>query len=359
MDILDGLEINGCKLQVTQVSHLLPFKPKWKSSFIQTKLGLIKEDEDSDDADPTPNRKEKESQLIDENDKEKHEEIENRINDIINIDDNEHIISNNTNEKPVEESLPVFPVNTTSHMHNQSFNNDWNPVTNREFYPPMKSINTYTDHFTVDQVNYRMHRNHSYQFNQNMIAANSNLNNSNNFNSNQGRDQLNKTLVNNSSSSTGNIDNFSYSEDSSMFDGFNRTQSVKLYPSNINSCALTSRHNTSYESGILDDEEIKHSSRSYFSSGSHGSNPNFTSTCARTFTSSDGILDRNNYAGSGSNMSHDNSQMQLTYDMHQMHSSFDIGNDPRMNSYRLTPRHQFNSFHDYTRNQYNHYSTIS
>lgn len=148
-----------------------------------------------------------------------------------------------------------------------------------------------------------------------------------------------------------------------MMDGFNRTQSVRLYANTMNSGALTSRLNSSYESGILDDEEARQSSRSYMSSSSKGSNPNFTSTCAKTYTSSGGRID-----GSSS-------QMQLTYDMQQMHSSFDLGNDQRYNSYNLTPRqmsdysyesgqfydpnHQFKSFHSYTRNQVSQYGTMS
>lgn len=112
---------------------------------------------------------------------------------------------------------------------------------------------------------------------------------------------------------------------------------------------------------MLDDEEAKQSSRSFFSSGSRGSNPEFASTCARTFASSGGVID------------HASSQMQLTYDMQQMHSSFDLGNDHSYNYNRLTPRetysnwsdqfygphHQFNSFHGFTKSHSNQYGTIS
>lgn len=58
MEVLDGIEMNGSKLQVTQVFHILPFKPKLKMGFHQTKLGLIKESEDSDDADPASSNEE-------------------------------------------------------------------------------------------------------------------------------------------------------------------------------------------------------------------------------------------------------------------------------------------------------------
>lgn len=50
MDRLDGKEIKGSKLQVTQVFQIVvPFGGKNKRGFPQTKLGLIKESEDSDD----------------------------------------------------------------------------------------------------------------------------------------------------------------------------------------------------------------------------------------------------------------------------------------------------------------------
>lgn len=206
-----------------------------------------------------------------------------------------------------------------------------------------------------------MQNNPNYQMNPGIIPNNA----YSGFTNNQTGFPVKKTLFhNNSTSSIGNIDNFSHSEEGEIPEGFNRTQSVRLYPNTINSCAMTSRLNSSYESGgVLDDEEAKQSARSYLSSGSKGSNPNFTSTCARTFTSSGGVIDQNN------------SQMQLTYDMQQMHSSFDLGNDPNYNSYRLTPRHMsdysyrsgqfydpnnhFNSFHGFTRNQSNQYGTIS
>jgi hypothetical protein len=74
-------------------------------------------------------------------------------------------------------------------------------------------------------------------------------------------------------------------------------------------------------------------------------------------------------------MDHNNSHVPLTYDMQQMNSSFDIGNDPNYNSYRLTPRqmsdysyrsgqfynpnNQFNSFQGFTRNNSDQYNTMS
>lgn len=81
----------------------------------------------------------------------------------------------------------------------------------------------------------------------------------------------------NSISSIDNINNYSYSEESDMFDCFNRTQSVRLYPSNM-SGNITSRQNSSYESGNIDDEEMKYTPRSHFSSESRGSNMKYGST---------------------------------------------------------------------------------
>ena len=104
--------------------------------------------------------------------------------------------------------------------------------------------------------------------------------NSNQYNQPIGMEHVNQDLLKtNSISSIENINNFSYSEESDLLDGFNRTQSVRLYPSNVTnpSGAITSRQNSSYESGIMDEEEAKYESRSYVSSGSRGSNPNFSS----------------------------------------------------------------------------------
>lgn len=166
MDLLDGMEINGSKLQVTQVFQL-EFNRRLKPNFHKTKLQLIKESEDSDDADPPSSNE------------------NNALPETILENEGEHI-------EQLEVPNPLF--------HN------------------------------------------------------------------------------NSTSSIGNNENFSHSEEGEMFEPFNRTQSVRLYPNNVNSNALTSRLNSSYESGgMFDDEEAKHSN-SFVSSGSKGSNPNFTST---------------------------------------------------------------------------------
>lgn len=49
MEKLDGMEMNGSKLQVTQMFQLKSFKPKLKMGFPCTKLTKIQETEDSDD----------------------------------------------------------------------------------------------------------------------------------------------------------------------------------------------------------------------------------------------------------------------------------------------------------------------
>jgi hypothetical protein len=328
MEQLDGMEINGSKLQVTQIFHLLPFKPKFKTKFHQTKLGLIKESEDSDDADP------------------------------VNINESSEIYQ----LPPIQEDIYSNPMNQLEVPLNTNVENvDWNPPESQGYYP-QNEVGVINDEFPIyDQNNYEMNQAHSFMLNQD-VYQNSGYNN---YTSNQGNYQINTNpFHNNSTSTTGNIENYSYSaEENDIQDGFNRTQSVRLYPNQMNNGGLTSRLNSSYESGVIEDEDLRHSSRSYYSSGSYGSGQNFNSTCARTFASSGGIMD------------HNNSQRQLTYDRQQMHSSFDLGNDPAYDSYRLTPRHmsdysyksnqlydeynQFNTFQMYTRNQMNQCGTIS
>lgn len=321
MDSLDGKEVNGSKLQVTQVFHLLNnFKQKFKMRFRQTKLGLIKESEDSDDPDPNSSQ-------------EKYEIEGGSSNSLINFYKNE--------------------------SGNVIHEDDWRPPDNQTYYQNPEADPMNSNFIVYEQPEYEMSQSNQYMMNANISQNNM----YNNFTANQRKFQINNNLLNNSSSSIGKVDNYSISEENEHQDGFNRTQSVRLYPNVINSGALTSRLNSSYESGIQEDEDLRHSSRSYVSSGSFGSNPNFNSTCARTYTSSGGMID------------HSNSQMQLTYDMQQMHSSFDLGNDPAYNSYRLTPRQmsdysyksnqaydpnfQFNSFQMYKRNQINQYGPIS
>ena len=336
MDVLDGMEINGSKLQVTQIFHLLPFKPKLKTKFHQTKLGLIKESEDSDEPDPASSNENSE------------------IDQLPPIQEDNNNYSKNLQEIPIEDNVQ---------------NVDWNPPDTQAYYPPdtqtyypQNEVGVMNEEFPVyDHQEYEMNQPHSFLMNQEMYQNTA----YNNFQGNQGNFQMNTNpFHNNSTSTTGNIENFSYSgEENDIQDGFNRTQSVRLYPNQINNGGLTSRLNSSYESGIIEDEDLRHSSRSYISSGSFGSGQNFNSTWARTFASSGGIIDQNN------------SQRQLTYDRQQMHSSFDLGNDPAYNSYRLTPRHmsdysyksnqvydeynQFNTFQMYTRNQMNQCGAIS
>lgn len=227
---------------------------------------------------------------------------------------------------------------------------EWENINNQAYYQPLNVENQFQDHMGYEVSGYNIKHNQPYTMNPAMGPVNTR----NSFNHNQGSDHLNNALFrNNSISSIENINNFSYSEESDMLDGFNRTQSVRLYPNNL-SGAITSRQNSSYESGVLD-EEIRQTPRSYLSSGSHGSNPNYGSTCARTFASSGGLGDQNN------------SQMHLTYDIQQMHSSFDLGNEPLCGSYLLGPGHmsdfgyhsnQF-SFPNYTKSQGGPYCTIS
>lgn len=246
-------------------------------------------------------------------------------------------------------------------MCSPNYGAQWDNVDGQGFYGSGDGDGTFPEHLGFDQPEYQMQHNAAFQMNTGVMPPNAYPN----FNNNQPGYQMNKTLFrNNSQSSIGKIDNFSHSGEDEFSEMFNRTQSDMLYPNAVNSNILTSRLNSSHESaGVFEDEEGKHTSRSYISSGSRGSNPNFTSTCARTFTSSGGVVDQNN------------SQMHLTHDMQNMHSSFDLGNDPNYNSYRLTPRHmsdysyrsgqfydpneQFHSFHGFSQNPSNQFGAIS
>lgn len=219
------------------------------------------------------------------------------------------------------------------------------------FYQPIDANDQYQDHHTFDQHNFGISHNQGYMVDSGIVAQNTGQN----FNPNNGIDHVGHQLFRNSSiSSIDNKNNYSYSDESDMLDGFNRTQSVRLYPSNM-SGAITSRQNSSYESGLIDDEEVKNTPRSVLSSGSHQSNRNYGSAHARTFASSGGQIDQHN------------SHPHLTYEMQNMNSSFDVGNDPLHDSFRLTPRHMsdysfhsgghyyepqhLNSFQNYTKSQ--------
>ena len=91
MDKLDGMVINGCKLQVTQVFPIFAsLNAKNKAGFHQTKLGLIKESEDSDEPDRGSSEDDKSSlQKIEETENESFEQIEKNITDIIDTNEDE------------------------------------------------------------------------------------------------------------------------------------------------------------------------------------------------------------------------------------------------------------------------------
>lgn len=174
------------------------------------------------------------------------------------------------------DSMKFYDVRENERFESGDYGNDWNQADNLMYYQHQEIENNYPEHLGYDQVDYNIQNNHNYQMNPSIIPNNT----YSAFTSNHSGFSVKKTLFHNSSSSSiGNTDNFSHSEEGELPEGFNRTQSVRLYPNKINSCAMTSRLNSSYESGgILDEEEAKHSSRSYLSSGSKGSNPDFAST---------------------------------------------------------------------------------
>ena len=91
MDKLDGMVINGCKLQVTQVFPIFAsLNANNKAGFHQTKLGLIKESEDSDEPDRGSSEDDKSSlQKIEETENESFEQIEKNITDIIDTNEDE------------------------------------------------------------------------------------------------------------------------------------------------------------------------------------------------------------------------------------------------------------------------------
>jgi hypothetical protein len=278
------------------------------------------------------------------------------------IDNNDDDLKDNTIqplkvEEPINQNNGYYNLGIDNQFPQTCYADGWNQINEGGYYHNKDVENSYPDHLGYSQQDFGMQPNPNYQMNPGMVPSNPHGSFANN--------QANYQIKNNSNSSMSNIDpNLSHSEENEMTDMFNRTKSVRLVNHGGNSGAMTSRLNNSYESGgILDDEEFRQSNRSYYSSGSRGSNPNFKSTCARTFTSSGGVVDQNNF------------QLPLTYDMQQMNSSFDIGNDPSYNSYRLTPRqisdysyrsgqfynpnNQFDSFHGFTRNNSDQYATMS
>jgi hypothetical protein len=355
MDQLDGMEIGGSKLQVTQIFLLRSFNPKPKNLMRCSTLSKIQESKDSDDSDLNiSNENDSFPPTIEEDDH--RDKIEKNITDL--IDTNDDTENKDTDSKDYNISHPSGYYEMGIGDHYNPHYDQWNNIDNMGYSVPQNSEN-YSENLMYDQNDYQRHHDRVYQISSGVAGGQGHLpyNPSANY-------QMNSSLFhNNSASSIVHLDNFSHSEESDFPDGFNRTQSVRLCQNNMNTGALTSRLNSSYESGLFDDEEAKQSSRSYFSSRSRESNANVTSTCARTFTSSGGMVERNN------------SQMQLTYDMHQMHSSFDVGNDSNYNSYKLTPRHMsdfsydsgqfynkvdhFNSFQGFQGTRSDQYATIS
>lgn len=227
---------------------------------------------------------------------------------------------------------------------NQPSSNDWDE---EEKYYNHQEIGQNYDQNPNYPINSGMVPNSHYPSYQNQQA---------NYNNNP------NLFGNSSTSSIGNKEhNLSYSEDGDGLDYLNRTLSVRMFNP---SCGMNSILNNSYESGgIIEDNEVGRSSRSFVSSNSRESNHHFASTCAKTFASSGGGVD------------HNNSQMQLTPNLQQMHSSFDLGNNSSYNGYnRLTPRQmsefsfrsgqnyhpggQFNSFHGFSATLSDLYNTI-
>lgn len=109
MEVLDGMEMNGSKLQVTQVFHLLGFKRNLKMPFRQTPLGLIKESEDSDSGDPNSSNEEQTSYpaTIEESEKENQEQIEKNINDLIDNTEDDDMDADNQNDQEDKESHEI------------------------------------------------------------------------------------------------------------------------------------------------------------------------------------------------------------------------------------------------------------
>lgn len=340
MELFDGMEMEGTKLQVTQVFQLLPsFKPKFGKVFRQTCLQQIKEDEDSSEGEKaSSSENDKNSPQALQKKLENHKLIERNINDLIDSEVTEEKSDTKGKEKANQLNLQDMGLDS-QFSNNQNWEEDF------QYYNQEDMSNNY------DQ-NYQM--NHG-------IMPNSHYPKFDPSAQSQFQGNLFRT---NSSSSIGNIEhNLSYSEDGESLDFLNRTQSVRMFPNPVNSAGMNSILNNSNESGVIGEEEdARCTSRSFISTNSRGSNPHFQSACARTFASSGGVQDLNN------------SQMQLTPDMHNMHSSFDLGNGSTFEGYRLTPRQysdfsfrsnpynqydQYNSFHGFTSNLSDQYGNIS
>jgi hypothetical protein len=206
----------------------------------------------------------------------------------------------------------------------------WGHPENMGYYQPHE-MDSYQDPSMYDQNQYTSEQDNGYTMNPGVGSSQGHIA----YNHDPGY-QMNHTLFkNNSTSSIGNIDNFSHSEESEAMEGFNRTQSVRLYQNQVNTGAMTSRLNSSYESrGVFDDEEARQSSRSYFSSGSRGSNPNYTSTCARTFNSSGGMIEKNNsYQLTPRQMNDYSFESGQFYDQNNLYNSFHGFQGPRSDQY--------------------------
>ena len=78
MEIFDGMEMDGTKLQVTQVFQLLPsFKPKFGKVFHKTELQMINETEDNSEGEKVSGSdNEQYSPLAKKLENENHERIE-------------------------------------------------------------------------------------------------------------------------------------------------------------------------------------------------------------------------------------------------------------------------------------------
>lgn len=179
--------------------------------------------------------------------------------------------------QPHNQNIDYYNLGIENQFSQPCYGDGWNQIDDGRYYRNDDIKNGYSDQMGYNQTDYSMQQNPNYQLNPGMLPNNTR----GSFGNNQANYQVNNNIFhNNSNSSMSNIDpNLSHSEENEIADMFNRTQSVRLVKQSVNSGAITSRLNSSYESGgILDDEEFKQSNRSYLSSGSRGSNPNFAST---------------------------------------------------------------------------------
>lgn len=157
MEELDGIVIDGSRLQVTRAFQLQPtFRNRLKGVYQQTWLQQIKEDEDSDDPDQiTSNSGQSFPQTIDDISEDNHEIIEKNINDIIDNEDDQNHEENfaQNHQPPHEQNLNFYG---KEHYNQPEFNENWNQMNDVGFYRQEDMANRFPESMGYGQQDYNM-----------------------------------------------------------------------------------------------------------------------------------------------------------------------------------------------------------